>query len=245
MISVPLFAQMRLAIIGIFVLLAGCGSMVHHKVERGDTLYSIGWRYDQDYRDIARWNHLKPPYYIKQGQWLRVAPPHDEWWVDEYPDRAPKYDPAPAASANRQVQRAPPPKQRVRSFPADEKADWRWPTSSISKTRVHQHDNRQKKGIDIDGQLGQNIYAAADGKVVYAGSGLVGYGRLIIIKHNRTFLSAYGHNKELLVKEGEQVKQGQTIAKMGVTDDGRSLLYFETRRNGQPVNPLSLLPTLP
>ncbi|MDH5300093.1 MAG: peptidoglycan DD-metalloendopeptidase family protein [Gammaproteobacteria bacterium] len=244
----------RVCSIFFILLLSGCGTLVHHKVERGETLYSIGWRYGQDYRDVARWNKLRPPYQISEGQWLRVAPPEPQWWEDEYPDRVRKST-APRAQAPTPAKKISPekpvqqpavktaPLQPV--VPADGALAWRWPTATKSRAQIHQHDNRQKKGIDIEGQLGQNIYAASAGKVVYAGGGLVGYGQLIIIKHNGAFLSAYGHNQLLLVKEGETVKSGQMIAKMGQTDDGRSLLYFETRRNGQAVDPLSILPALP
>jgi lipoprotein NlpD len=118
---------------------------------------------------------------------------------------------------------------------------WVWPTRG-RLLRSYQSSGRGKRGIDIGGHEGQPVKAAANGKVVYAGSGLVGYGRLIIIKHNENLLSAYGHNSTLLVSEGDQVRAGQQIAKMGSSGTNRTGLYFEVRQNGKPVNPLRYLP---
>jgi lipoprotein NlpD len=232
------------------IFLVACGGHVNHRVQKGDTLYSIGWKYGVDHRQVAKWNDIPPPYAINEGQWVRVAPPQEEWWEDEYPELK-------AKSRKSSVQKATPSRHKttknrhkvkprnIRTLPVVEVSAWQWPTSITTNTVVSAHKAKQKKGIDIYGKFGQNIVASAAGKVVYSGSGLVGYGKLIIIKHNKTYLSAYGHNQHLLVKEGDQVKKGQRIANMGKTDDGRSLLYFETRRNGNTVNPLSLLPAKP
>jgi lipoprotein NlpD len=118
---------------------------------------------------------------------------------------------------------------------------WIWPTRGRI-LRSYQSSGRGKKGIEIGGHDGQPVKAAATGKVVYAGSGLVGYGRLIIIKHNENLLSAYGHNSKLLVSEGDQVEAGQQIAEMGSSGTNRTGLYFEVRKDGKPVDPLSYLP---
>ncbi len=233
-----------------------------HTVGAGDTLYSIAWRYGLDYRDIARWNGITGPYVIYPKQRLRLRAPATKT------SPATKAAP-PAESAKKQeVKRVPKP-QAVQSGkkPTDKKSlikpkaskaarpkasstaagnsapppsiKWRWPaqgkllrfTSPIAK-----------KGISIGGRLGQEIKAAAGGDVVYSGSGLLGYGKLIILKHNDTFLSAYAHNSEILVKEGERVRQGQQIAAMGLGNEGRALLHFEIRKNGKPVDPMTQLP---
>jgi lipoprotein NlpD len=124
---------------------------------------------------------------------------------------------------------------------SDYDGKWIWPVRGRI-LRAYQQDGNGKKGIDIDGHTGQPVKAAASGKVVYVGSGLVGYGRLIIVKHNESLLSAYGHNSELLVAEGDHVTAGQTIAKMGNSGTNRTMLYFEIRKDGKPVNPMQYLP---
>jgi lipoprotein NlpD len=118
---------------------------------------------------------------------------------------------------------------------------WVWPTDG-PLLRPFFPDNAGKKGIDIGGGLGQSVRAASEGKVVYSGSGLIGYGKLIIIKHNKTYLSAYAHNRRLLVKEGDYVRIGQRIAELGNTATEKPMLHFEIRRNGEPVDPLRYLP---
>ena len=244
-------AFLKLLISLSLVFLVACGGHVNHRVQKGDTLYSIGWKYGIDHRQIAKWNDIPPPYAINEGQWVRVAPPQEEWWEDEYPALKAKTAHKPTgrnASSTAWTTRSDSKKvkpQNIRTLAVVEVSAWQWPTQIAENTVISAHKAKQKKGVDIYGQAGQDILAAASGKVVYSGSGLVGYGKLIIIKHNKTYLSAYGHNQRLLVKEGDQVKKGQRIANMGKTDDGRSLLYFETRRNGNTVNPLMLLPSRP
>jgi lipoprotein NlpD len=115
-----------------------------------------------------------------------------------------------------------------------------WPTEGVIVAGFEPASG--KKGVDIRGQLGQGVVAAADGNVVYSGSGLIGYGNLLIIKHDDAYLSAYGHNRRLLVKEGAQVKQGEKIAEMGDSGKEGIILHFEIRRDGKPVNPLTYLP---
>lgn len=193
----------------------------YHVVQKGDTLYSIAWRYGLDYRDLADWNRIAADYLIYPGQELRLTPP-------------------PARSRRQQRERpvAAPAPQRAAATPASV-IKWQWPT----RGRLLQADTPvSRKGVDIGGSAGQSIVAAAAGSVVYSGSGLLGYGKLIIIKHNDTYLSAYAHNQEIYVKEGDKVVGGQKIATMGIGNSGKPVLHFEIREKGKPVNPLSRLP---
>ena len=229
-----------------------------YTVKRGDTLYSIAWNYGLDYRHVAAWNTIRSPYTIYPGQQIKLQPvqqtqvaqkqvapqkkaqPLTPGPVTRKPEPVPEtteIKPAPPVQKQETI-KAPPPKPEPLPNVAGP-VKWYWPTQGkIVKTDTP----ISKNGIDITGTEGQNIHAAAPGEVVYSGSGLLGYGRLIIIKHNDTYLSAYAHNKELLVNEGERVTAGQKIALMGKTSNGRTLLHFEIRKNGQPVNPLSYLP---
>ena len=224
----------------------------YHVVDKGDTLYSIAWHYGFDYRDIAAWNVIKPPYVIYPGQriYLRGKPglasapaaqttrasgttltPGPIFIKKKPGAESGEKEPAPPPSPNEAV---------PLSLPLAESVTWSWPTEgSIVRTDSPIANN----GIDIAGKRGQQINASAPGEVVYSDSGLLGYGRLIIIKHNDTFLSAYAHNSELLVKEGDRVMGGQNIALMGETTDGKAVLHFEIRKNGQPIDPLKYLPS--
>jgi len=211
------------------VTLAGCGGGArrspppeYYVVRKGDTLYSIGWRYGLDYRDIARWNGVGRDYRIDVGQRLRLRPP-----------------PGGVAAQSRRTAPAPAPRRPPAELP--EPPPWVWPV--IGGTVVG--PVRQPSGgvgLRIDGTLGQPIVAAADGKVVYTGSGLRGYGQLVIVNHARGWLTAYGHNSAVLVAEGEQVRAGQRIATMGSGPNQQPMLYFEVRIEGTPVDPLSQLP---
>jgi lipoprotein NlpD len=136
----------------------------------------------------------------------------------------------------------PKPVPKPASAPPDDgdKLDWGWPAKG--KVVMQFSESTSLKGIDIAGSAGQPVTASASGKVVYAGSGLRGYGKLIIIKHNDAYLSAYAHNRDILVKEGQQVVKGQKIAEMGNTDSDQVKLHFEIRRQGKPVDPLRYLP---
>ena len=201
-----------------------------HTVVRGDTVYNISKRYQITQDNLRAWNGLADNT-ISIGQTLRVKP-------NGYS--------APAATASVPT---PPPTQSASPKPAP--APLNTPTVSTGGTRTVSGITWQRptvgnvignfggsnKGVDIGGTAGQPVVAAADGKVVYAGSGLRGYGNLVIIQHNSSYLSAYGHNQRLLVNEGQQVKRGQTIANMGNTDASRTQLHFEVRQNGKPVNP--------
>lgn len=208
-----------------------------HRVQRGDTLYSIAWKNGLDYRTVARWNGIRPPYTIYVGQHIRLSAP------DSARARA---DSAPQFPASR----TPPPVAGGRTLPVPapraEASDaampnWQWPAGGPVLRRFDA-DANGKKGITLGGTHGTQVRAAAAGQVVYAGSGLVGYGRLIIIKHNDVYLSAYGHNRHLLVNEGDAVRSGQVIAEMGSSGTNRIQLHFEIRRKGKPVDPLRYLP---
>jgi len=285
-----------------------------YRVVRGDTLYAIAFRHGLDFRDVAAWNNIAPPYRIYAGQDLRLdapgtnhspvaaavtpsralppatatkagtapvqlpAPTRPGMFEDVPPSTAPVATlkpPAatgqtpdsptastPAVPAKPAVQElsvkpaAPPespPKQSLtEAAPAPRIADdsvvtsangvtWRWPgKGSLVGTFVTGDQTRQ--GIDVAGKAGDPVIAAADGEVVYSGNGLLGYGELIIVKHNANFLSAYGHNRKRLVQEGDKVKGGQQIAEMGSSASSRDELHFEIRKNGKPVNPLDYLP---
>lgn len=247
-------------------VLSGCGGHVYHKVERGETLYSIGWAYGYDYRQVAQWNGISPPYHLNPGQRLRVAPPSGQAVkpLQEYrpekrrENRVRVQEPAPVVGPSDEKKASPgytPDRvkkdvrtvvTKVKEFFGNHSISWRWPTKERRILRTFSLKDPSRQGLDITGKLGSPIYAAANGRVVYAGSGLTHYGKLIIIKHNDKYLSAYAHNKKLHVEEGQAVTAGQKIADMG--DDsvsggtGRVMLHFEIRRNGKPVDPLRHLP---
>lgn len=196
-------------------------------VRKGDTLYSIAFDAGLDYRAVARWNGISPPYVIRPGQQLRLRPP-----PGDKPRLAAARKPSQPASPN------PPPQRQPTSYTAS--PGWQWPAEGAIIRRFS--PNSANPGIEIAGKSGQPVKSAADGRVVYSGDGLRGYGKLIIVKHNETFLSAYAHNKKLLVQEGDQVRRGQPIAEMGSTDTDRVKLHFEIRKQGTAVDPLELLP---
>ena len=202
----------------------------HHVVARGDTLHAIAWRFGLDYRELARWNRLRDPNLIIVGQRLRLTSP-----------KRSKSKARPSSTGSRQTQKT------VAAAAADKRAppkpqaklSWAWPAAG--KTRVAKSVTGTR-GLEIRGTRGQPIKAAAEGSVVYSGSGLRGYGELIIIKHNATFLSAYAHNEKRLVAEGQRVETGQLIARMGNTEARDVMLHFEIRRNGKSVDPKRYLP---
>ncbi len=220
-------------------------------VQRGDTLYSIAFRYGWDWKALAAHNGIGEPYLIRVGQVIRFggAQPVRQPQVAA---RAPLTSrPAPVSQPT-----PPPPIRPIQPPPAEVKAPpantpvqpvqrsasgWAWPATGAVIGRFSSNGSLNK-GIDIAGELGQPVLAASDGSVVYAGSGLRGYGELVIIKHSDTYVSAYGHNRRLLVQEGQKVKAGQTIAEMGSTGADRVKLHFEIRRQGKPVDPLQYLP---
>jgi lipoprotein NlpD len=223
------------------------GKPGYYAVKPGDTLIRIGLETGQNWKDIIKWNNLENPNVIEVGQVLRVVPPGVDpnatatrpvtvAKLESRPLDAPKA--APAAST------APPTPAPVMPTPpvareGDDDVNWLWPASG---SVVGVFDESRTKGIAIAGKAGDPVVAAADGKVVYAGSGLRGYGNLVIIKHNSTYLTAYAHNQALLVKEEQSVKRGQKIAEMGSTDAERVQLHFEIRKQGKPIDPAKLLP---
>ena len=200
-------------------------------VRRGDTLFAIASRNNVRLQDLAAWNGIDPPYTIYPGQKLRLYPAGKGGSTASTRPASPSKPATPAAPV-------PAPKPAA---PAASDIKWRWPADGELIGR-YVAGEPTKQGIDIAGASGAPVRAAADGVVVYSGSGLVGYGELIIIKHNEQWLSAYGHNRNRLVNEGQLVRSGQQIAEMGRSGAPREMLHFEVRYNGKPVDPLTYLP---
>jgi lipoprotein NlpD len=237
-----------------------------HTVRKGDTLLKLALDHGQNYRDLVEWNSLADPDDIKVGQVLRVAPPERSASVQTSPVTLPGAErPAPRRPAPRPVERRPEPvvADNARSEPVradkadkpepapvvaprivtavdDEKLSWMWPSDGRI---VATFDEGRNKGIDIAGRPGQQVMAASAGKVMYAGSGIRGYGNLVIVKHSNSLLSAYAHNRSIVVKEGETVSKGQVIAEMGDSDADSVKLHFEIRQQGKPVDPSRFLPS--
>jgi lipoprotein NlpD len=213
-----------------------------YRVQRGDTLYGIAWQRGVDYRLLAAWNGIRPPYRIYAGQTLRLKPPPP---VRRPPPAPPTSKARPRPSPTTKPAPKPPSKPPAPTPPPaatqQQQLAWRWPAAGRVVSGFDAADPL-RKGIKIGGRIGQTIAAAESGRVVYSGSGLIGYGRLIIVKHNDKYLSAYGHNNAILVKEGDRVTKGQKIAEMGTANNGDPLLHFEIRRDGKPVDPVRLLP---
>lgn len=216
-----------------------------YTVVRGDTLYSIAWRYQLDYKQLADWNQIRSPYIIHIGQKIRLKAP----LVVKQPPVVAKKDPhrkKPVPSTPRQSSEAkqvvttPGPDNTMKAAPAASgKFKWQWPARG---KLIASNSASNRNGIAIQGVMGQTVTSAAPGKVVYSGNGLVGYGNLIIVKHNQSFLSAYAHNSRLLVSEGADVAAGQPIAEMGNSGTNNVKLYFEIRKDGKSVDPLRYLP---
>ena len=211
------------------------GKPGYYTVQKGDTLTRIGLDHGQSWRDLVRWNNLPNAHLIEVGQVLRVAPPGAA--VEAAGVVVQPVPNGPEATA---VTKAPAPVQAPAPTAAnDEGLGVVWPAEG---SLLAGFDEAKNKGLDIGGKAGDPVLAAADGQVVYAGAGLRGYGNLIILKHNNTFLTAYAHNQALLVKEDQKVRKGQKIAEMGKTDADRVKLHFEIRRQGKPVDPAKYLP---
>jgi lipoprotein NlpD len=246
------------------------GKPGYYTVKPGDTLIRIGLETGQNWRDIVRWNALDKPNVIEVGQVLRVVPPGADpsaassravstAKVETRPlERAPAPSAPPAAASAAPAGSAPnanavaaapsaaapgvsAPGSPASAPPRDSDDDvaWGWPASGAV---VQGFDEARSKGLSIAGKAGDPVLAAADGRVVYAGSGLRGYGNLLILKHNNTYLTAYAHNQALLVKEDQAVRKGQRIAEMGSSDAEVVALHFEIRRQGKPIDPAKLLP---
>lgn len=215
-----------------------------YTVRKGDTLYSISWRYGMDYKEVARINGIRSPYTIYVGQKLRFKAPARTATAPVSRPQPKAVKPAPAPKATSPAPKTKPatkPAANEPKFVGNQNLQWRWPTSG-RVVSTYSDSSPGRKGINIAGKAGQPIIAAASGKVVYSGNGLPRYGNLLIIKHNDVYLSAYAHSEKLLVKEGEVVNAGQKIALMGRTGTQRDQLHFEIRRNGKPVDPMRFLP---
>jgi len=227
------------------------GKPGYYTIRPGDTLIRIALDSGQNWRDIARWNNIENPNMIEVGQVLRVIPPAGSTEVAVSRPVAPNAlvpssGPVPTASAPRAASSAtvaslPPPSNLPPPSAGEDDLAWAWPTTGAASILAG-FDEQRNKGLDIAGKARDPVLANADGRVVYAGAGLRGYGNLIILKHNNTFLSAYAHNQSLLVKEDQTVRKGQKIAEMGSSDADRVKLHFEIRRQGKPVDPARYLP---
>lgn len=222
------------------------GKPGYYTVKPGDTLTRIGLDQGHATADLVRWNNLDNPNRIEVGQVLRVVPPEGDVQVAGVPARSVVAAPvaasaagAPASQSATAVKPAEPASKPVGAQAADAALEWAWPANG---TLLGGFDESKNKGLDIAGKAGDPVLAAADGRVVYVGSSLRGYGNLIILKHNNIYLSAYAHNKTLLVKEDQSVSRGQKIAEMGNSDADRVKLHFEVRKQGKPVDPAKYLP---
>lgn len=228
------------------------GKPGYYSVRPGDTLTKIALDHGQSWRDVARWNGIDNPNLIEVDQVLRVAAPIQDTTANRpskpvvAQSQVPgSVTPPPAntvaapSTANANSSSSPPSSSTNLN---DEGLAFAWPHPGPVLAGF---DEAKNKGLDFAGKAGDPVLAAADGKVVYAGSGLRGYGNLVIIKHNNTFLTAYAHNQALLVKEDQAVTKGQRIAEMGSSDTDRVKLHFEIRRQGKPVDPAKLLPARP
>lgn len=238
-----------IAMLAVTLLLSACASpgpvgVGYYRVQRGDTLSAIAQRNGTSARDLSRWNGLSNPNEIEVDQILRVVPPVQSLGatrtLSAIPPGTERNAPASAPVPNRPAQNA----SRAASEPAPApmpatRLALVWPAQGQVVGRFNVGDN---KGMDIAGPAGEPIFAAAAGKVVYAGNGLRGYGNLLIIKHNADYLTAYAHNRVLLVKEGQGVTAGQQIAEMGQTDSDRVMLHFELRYRGKTIDPMASLP---
>lgn len=253
------FSRYRLMVAALIIALglAGCNTpSIHqddlynppvywgrHVVKAGETLYSIAWRYGRDYRELGDANDIPPPYDLEAGQVLRLDKRGSVSVASGPPQppspsrRAPSPDP-PAPKVSKPANPSVPASQRSQTVASIE---WRWPHVG-TVIAGYSTSGKVNKGIDIAGNPGDSIRAAASGNVVYAGDGLLGYGNLVIVNHNEHFLSAYAHNRKVVVKEGEDVVSGQIIAELGSSGTDRPKLHFEIRKNGNPVNPLPYLP---
>ncbi|WP_404363481.1 peptidoglycan DD-metalloendopeptidase family protein [Marinobacter sp.] len=261
------FGWLRAGVLLFFVLaLGGCNTAAiyqddaynppvywgRHVVKPGETLYSIAWRYGRDYRELGNANNIGPPWDIKPGRVLRLDR-RGKVVADSQQRASPAPAPGPRKSPGRaaptQKASVPPKVQKApsRNTPLPEQTQmvagikWQWPHVG-TVIAGFSASGKVNKGIDIAGKAGDPVRTSAAGNVVYAGSGLLGYGNLIIVNHNEHFLSAYAHNRRILVREGEDVKAGQVIAELGSTGTDRNKLHFEIRKNGNPVDPVPYLP---
>ncbi len=245
---------LQLSILALLLAACGFGTPITKQkydpglyiVQTGDTVYSISWRYNQDFRDVIGWNNLRAPYTIFPGQKLSVRSPVQSDAAaggdDSGSTTAKLYPltPPPASVSKIDLPQTNVIDQSIQKLDSGDKK-WVWPVkgkllSGFSASEI------SRQGIDIKGVEGAPVVASRSGKIVYSGSGMRAYGRLIIIKHSESFLSAYAHNSQLLVEEDDTIKTGQVIARIGVSNQGVAKLHFEIRKNGKPVNPLKYLP---
>jgi lipoprotein NlpD len=226
----------------------------YYRVRRGDTLHAIAFNFGLDWRNIAAWNGIRAPYTIYPDQELRLSAPSGysrqaassqskSTVVQAAPSKSStsktvEYVPEPTAKPAQKPTTTPKPAPVARS---SDPSEWIWPVEGRIISNFKPNDPA-RKGIDIGGKEGQPVVASAGGEVVYSGSGLIGYGELIIIKHSEQLLSAYAHNRKRLVNEGQQVSGGDRIAEMGKNDRSQAMLHFEIRLNGNPQDPLKYLP---
>ena len=253
----PLLLMRSFVFLGAALLVASCASNLaptsslnqppsqriqHHTVSKGETLYSIAWRYGKDFKELAAINRIPAPYRIFPGQRLTLAgqapaPVRQTSLAQNSKPKKPARKPVPVAAKA--------PSRAIKKSSISDRNNfdtkWQWPVRGRILSRFQANDPL-RKGVDIAGKKGESVQAAADGTVIYAGSALRGYGKLLIIKHSEEFLSAYAHNDKLLVGEGAKVKAGQRIAELGSSGTDRDMLHFEIRKNGQPVDPLVYLP---
>ena len=213
----------------------------YYTVKPGDTLIRIGLDHGQNWRDIIRWNNIENPNIIEVGQVLKITPPAAD--PSQEVAIAKPVQLGTVTNTAEEKKNIPaveqPSANSMRNEGSDESFQLIWPAQGPVSSSF---DDSKNKGIDISGKTGDPVFAAADGKVVYSGAGLRGYGNLIIVKHSNTFLTAYAHNQTLLVREDQSVKKGQKIAEMGNSDSEQVKLHFELRRMGKPVDPVKFLP---
>ncbi|MDP1693852.1 MAG: peptidoglycan DD-metalloendopeptidase family protein [Burkholderiaceae bacterium] len=221
------------------------GKPGYYSVRPGDTLMRVGLETGQNWRDIARWNNIDNPNLLEVGQVLRVVAPGTDTSattaraVPPAKVEARPLDGSASAAAAASSPVAAPAASSAAAVPRDEDVAWAWPTAVNITTPF---DEARSKGLVFAGKAGDPVLAAGDGRVIYVGSGVRGYGNLVIVKHNNTYLTAYAHNQTLLVKEDQVVRRGQKIAEMGSSDAERVQLHFEIRKLGKPVDPARLLP---
>jgi lipoprotein NlpD len=212
-----------------------------HTISAGDTLFSIAWRYGLKYEELAKYNRISKPYKIYPGQVIRLDLPKAGVGSAGSGASASSKPGSTYSKNNSSKNQSNISLKTPKSLPSNGALVWHWPAKGTILKRFS-GANTLDKGIDISGKLGEPVLAAASGQVVYSGSGLRGYGKLLIIRHNDSFLSAYAHNEKLLVKEGDSVKAGQRIADMGSSGTDKVKLHFEIRREGTPEDPLKYLP---
>ena len=240
----------------------------YHLVKKGDTLFAISRIYQLNYRQLAQWNRIAPPYTLEIGKAIRLSDPNSvNPPTDEHRDAGaqtatnrissqkqsatsldnssnPTYNPPYKSQTFKNIAEKYESNSEKKSIISIDnknmlKLNFQWPIKGKILKSFSPADN---KGIDIAGEMGQNVSAAEAGKVVYSGQSLIGYGNLLIIKHNDLYLSAYANNSQLLIEEGRTVEKGEVIAKVGQAGSNKTSLHFEIRKNGKPVNPLILLP---